>query len=598
MDDTSIAAICKGVRVPQSPFLTDTRIERINAARYEGDEIAGALAVVRPGDRVLELGAGLGIVGAVTAKNAQPEAMLSFEANPELVPHIRSLHRENGLDGVIELRNEVLVSAPERPDSMTFYVQNSFLGSSLHDKTSRKTRAVEVPTADYHATVKAFRPNVLIMDIEGGELEFLRHADLTGIRAVVIEFHPSVYGKDGMQTCKSALRDVGFKKNDALSTRLVWTCTRPEWRAGWNPDANRVPPQPDTGWSHEIRTLDNAIVQAPQANTLSTPSGVVTAEGDDVAEAALWRGRRPANLPFERPADPAERIEGTWLWGGTLWRYFAHFIVESPSRLWALDHVAETLDGILFIPRRANRETELTGFQAAFFKAFGIDLPIRVVDGSAEVERLIVPGQGFGVGAISAGTPAFRDFVKSRFGNGIAPEGGDKFYISRSGLGPRRGGLLGEAQIEQQLAAQGYEIFHPEKHDIPTQIARYRAASKIIASEGSALHFFAYVGRANQSLAIIPRRVSSATKHIVRHVESFTGATPRVLNVLREVWQPESSKRARLSVGEPDLPALQAALVAGGFLESGPAWEPLSDADRTEALGKGFRATGETLLDA
>ena len=81
-DQTEYVALCKGVRVPHSPFLTETRIARINAERYEGDEIAGALAVVRPGDRVLELGAGLGIVGAVTAKNAAPDAVLSFEANP------------------------------------------------------------------------------------------------------------------------------------------------------------------------------------------------------------------------------------------------------------------------------------------------------------------------------------------------------------------------------------------------------------------------------------------------------------------------------------------------------------------------------------
>ena len=40
------AAECLGVKVPDSPMLTPTRIERINATRYEGQEIAGALEVV------------------------------------------------------------------------------------------------------------------------------------------------------------------------------------------------------------------------------------------------------------------------------------------------------------------------------------------------------------------------------------------------------------------------------------------------------------------------------------------------------------------------------------------------------------------------
>lgn len=68
-----VAATCLGVKVPQSSFLTETRINRINAARYEGQEIAGALHVIREDDRVLEVGAGLGVVGAVIATNAKPE---------------------------------------------------------------------------------------------------------------------------------------------------------------------------------------------------------------------------------------------------------------------------------------------------------------------------------------------------------------------------------------------------------------------------------------------------------------------------------------------------------------------------------------------
>ncbi len=43
-------AECHGVKVPDSPMLNPTRIDRINGARYEGQEIAGALEVVREGD--------------------------------------------------------------------------------------------------------------------------------------------------------------------------------------------------------------------------------------------------------------------------------------------------------------------------------------------------------------------------------------------------------------------------------------------------------------------------------------------------------------------------------------------------------------------
>ena len=102
------------------------------------------LASLQPGDRVLELGAGLGIVGAVTAKNAGPAAVLSFEANPELIPHIRALHRTNGLEDLIELRNAVLVAGPDRSPTLPFNLHGSFLGSSLAKPPGRRSRTSSV----------------------------------------------------------------------------------------------------------------------------------------------------------------------------------------------------------------------------------------------------------------------------------------------------------------------------------------------------------------------------------------------------------------------------------------------------------------------
>ena len=253
MAEQKIAAVCCGVRVPASPFLNETRIERINAARYEGDEIAGSLAVIGPDDRVLEMGAGLGVVGGVIAHNARPAALLSFEANPAMIPHIRALHAANHLGGRIALRNEVVISAPERPETATFFVRNSFLGSSLIDHDHRDTRAVEFPTSGWSDVLAEFRPTVLVMDIEGGELEFLRNADLSGIRAVVIEFHPGIYGRAGTRECKSILRAAGFSKLPGPSTRLVWACTReitaePDPPGPGRAESQFPPPDPEGGW--------------------------------------------------------------------------------------------------------------------------------------------------------------------------------------------------------------------------------------------------------------------------------------------------------------------------------------------------------------
>lgn len=223
---TEIAAECLGLKVPASPFLNETRIRRINAARYEGQEIAGALHVVGADDVVLEIGAGIGVVGGVIALNARPRAVHAFEANPALIPTIERLYRANGLTDRIGVRNMVLMSAPDRPDTVPFHVRSSYLGSSLIDRDGRAREVVQVPTADFAETCAALSPTVLVMDIEGGELDLLRHADLSPFRAVVIEFHPEAYGVEGMRECKTILRQAGFRRVDQTSTRTVWTCVK------------------------------------------------------------------------------------------------------------------------------------------------------------------------------------------------------------------------------------------------------------------------------------------------------------------------------------------------------------------------------------
>lgn len=219
------AAVCLGVKVPASKFLHEGRIARINAAEYEGQEIEGALHVIGKDDVVLEIGAGIGLVGAVIAKNAQPKAVHSFEANPELIQSIKALYKANGLEKKIAVHNKVLISAPERPETIPFHLHNSYLGSSLIDE-GRARKTVDVKTIDFGAVCAKAKPTVLIMDIEGGELELLRHADLSGFRAVVLEFHPKAYGVPGMRECKNILRDAGFVRIEGKSTRTVWACTR------------------------------------------------------------------------------------------------------------------------------------------------------------------------------------------------------------------------------------------------------------------------------------------------------------------------------------------------------------------------------------
>ena len=573
-------AECHGVKVPDSPMMTPERAERINAARYEGQEIAGALEVIQPGDHVLELGAGLGLVGAIAAKNGKPAKVMSFEANPNLIEHIKALYTLNRLGKKIEVRNEVLISAPDAPKTLPFHIRNSYLGSSLIDTDRRATTRVDVPTADYTKVHADFAPDVLLMDIEGGELEFLRHASLDGVRAIVIEFHPEAYGKDGMRECKSILEQAGFAKVMGHCTRHVWTCTF---------DPGLRLPMANDGWSTEKKTLENAVIVPPTEQNFVQEAGVLHSDGHYCSTGALWRNGRALTVRPKMPEGDLKERKGTWLWGGLLWMHFGHFLVESTARLWALDNLDEPIEGILFAPKRPRNGSEVHAFQHEFARLMGIDVPIISLDAPTRVERLIVPGQGFGLGSMIEGTQNYRDAIARNFAKDIKADGPDKIYISRSQLPSGRGSLIGEDELETHLAADGYTIFHPQKHDLTSQIATYKAARHIIAAEGSALHLLALVAQADQQVAIVVRRPSNATEQLKKHLKSFAGIDATMLSQLTRSWKPTGPAKSRLWMGELNMPALQKDLADAGFITASKSkWKSLNRDEVSARLGKKF----------
>ncbi len=576
----SHVAQCFGVKVPPIPMLNDERLGRINAERYEHQEITGALQVIRPGDNVLELGAGIGLVGAVTAKNAKPAKVLSFEANPDLIPHINALYKLNRLGSKIEVRNQVLLSTPDAPREVTFHLRNSFLGSSLIDTTRRPTRQISVPTASYAQIHQEFSPDVLVMDIEGGELEFLRHATLDGVRAIVVEFHPEAYGREGMRECKTILERAGFAKVPGLCSRTVWTVTH---------EPALAPPMPDIGWSRGTESLDNAQVYPPSEQDFVQNAGVLRRDGSYCSAGALWRNGRPLTIRPTASDTPLPKRKGTWLWGGVLWMHFGHFLVESTSRLWALDHLKEEIDGVLFVPKRPRNGSEVAEFQHEFGRLLNLGVPIACAGSPEEVERLIVPGQGFGLGNMIVGTEEYKATIANRFANDIAPQGSEKLYISRSKLPAGRGNLIGEPELETYLSKQGYTIYHPEKHDVRHQIATYKAAQKVIAAEGSALHMLALVAQPDAEVAIVVRRPSGATRNLQLHLTSFTGKEPHLITQLTRSWKPLGKAKPRLWMGELDMPALRTSLIEAGFIRKNAAqWAPLDPADVQVRLGDKF----------
>lgn len=185
--------VTNGIKIPFVRQIITPAIEGpIRNSRYETGECKALKELLQPGDRVLELGAGVGLLSTVAALCAGVESVVTVEANPEIIPLIRETHRLNGATNVTLLHG---VAASEGKDPVDFYLRQDFWASSMEPDSRPYLRAVKVPICPINELIKLHRPTVIACDIEGGELGLFDDSDLSGVRVIVIEFHPKVYGQ-------------------------------------------------------------------------------------------------------------------------------------------------------------------------------------------------------------------------------------------------------------------------------------------------------------------------------------------------------------------------------------------------------------------
>ncbi|MGL6210411.1 MAG: glycosyltransferase family 61 protein [Paracoccaceae bacterium] len=324
------------------------------------------------------------------------------------------------------------------------------------------------------------------------------------------------------------------------------------------------PPTPDGPFAGTLLRLQSALVVPEREHDAKLASGVLLVDGTWCKLSRAWiRARKATPAPKLSPDEPITDLPGTHLFAGHFRRHFGHFLVESTARLWALDHIRPP-DSILYLPYRGDTAGAET--HAGFFKLLGITTPIHLPATALRVENLIVPELGFGWQARYAGSPAYRRFMQTRLQR-VPPEGGENLYISRARLKAERGGVLAETAIEENLARAGFDIFHPERHPIEVQIARYRAARRIVALDGSALHLAAYVVAPETRVTMILRRSKANTADYTLQFQSFAGITPQIIDVIRTDWVSADANRSDFqSVGEIDFAALFALLKSLGHL--------------------------------
>lgn len=214
-----------GVWLPIDRGVLSPRMElSLAGGRYEARERVMATRVIRPGDVVLELGSGLGFISSYVRQCTGAGKIICVEANPRLIPYIRGVHALNAVTDV-EVLNGVVVATEGKPQTFPFYCRNDFWASSL-SAALPYDRVVDVPALPLAEILSANRPDVLIMDIEGGEIELMKTPSLGSIRAIVVETHAGEYGDGGIQALENDLARLGFAEDIDGAMRDVRTFLR------------------------------------------------------------------------------------------------------------------------------------------------------------------------------------------------------------------------------------------------------------------------------------------------------------------------------------------------------------------------------------
>lgn len=200
-----------GVKIDFSnPFIHEEMKEALRRGGYESVETRLVKRLIKPGHRVLEIGACTGYITMLAAKQVGAENVCTFEANPAAVDAAIYHFSLNNLP--ITITNRVLMSRAkfvQAPETMELFLYKSPVSSSLFSFKAN-ARSVSVPVGCLEDEIADHRANFLIIDIEGGEADLLEDADLSPINDIIMETHYRKAGEWRINEMIKTLFDKGF----------------------------------------------------------------------------------------------------------------------------------------------------------------------------------------------------------------------------------------------------------------------------------------------------------------------------------------------------------------------------------------------------
>ena len=207
-----------GVKIDTRPIASRSIKNLIFKGTYEEDERVLLARLCRPGDTVLEIGAGIGVVGLVAARLCAGGGVVSYEANPEMEAAIRASYALNLLTPELICEAVTVDGLPT-----AFHLTENIISSSAFSRPGADAPTVTVSSVSFQEALRQSRANLVVVDVEGLEDALLRGADLSSVGKLLVEFHPHIIGEGAVCGLRDHLNSIGFVELSSSGHNVAYT---------------------------------------------------------------------------------------------------------------------------------------------------------------------------------------------------------------------------------------------------------------------------------------------------------------------------------------------------------------------------------------
>jgi hypothetical protein len=187
-------------------------------AYHEAPEISVALDVFQPGDRVIQAGAGVGLLAMVIASIVGPDNLWGLEPWGRLAVLCREnifWEDESGEAYPLNVSSQALVSDDVKEVAVPIWKGvRTWAHSAIEFHPDEHDLSVSTWTSCIRLSkaVQEFQANGLALDVEGAEWNILMRSDLEPLEALMIEFHKKFLSDHEIAEVEDRLREFGFSQ--------------------------------------------------------------------------------------------------------------------------------------------------------------------------------------------------------------------------------------------------------------------------------------------------------------------------------------------------------------------------------------------------